>query len=303
MSPRAGMLRVAALPALLALSALLAPSAAQAAGDAPPRVYRVSQALRLDEGQTGTYTLACRRHDVATDGTWLVDAVEANPDLDDAAYDLVTGVDVLEAASFAAGAYRFTLRNNAEGGAQVRIAVTCLQAGPDRHRLALGPRRTERAELAPGPGSPLAIACPRGTIAVAPGFRAEGLGAAPRLTTRAPAGAGARRFTWAFTAIDAATVRTSARCLATRVGRHRLHATYRAGTTDVSDGRVETFTVSCRASEQAIVGTFRLSGSWYLGQAPAGRQRSFKLQSPPDGRSADAALGLLCLRLAAARPR
>lgn len=288
----------------LCLAALLAslPSVAVAADDATARAYRVIQSLRLDEGQTGSYTLGCRGHDVATDGMWLVDAVAANPQIDDEPYDLVTGVDVLEAEAFADGAYRFTIRNNAEGAAQVRIAVSCLGVRIGRHRLRVSERRVRDAALTAGTTAGPAIACPRGSLAVAHGFAVGAPLTAPRLTARAPAGRGGRRLETRFTAADTATVRVSGRCLRTTTTRadghrHRLRTTLRVGTTDVADGRVETFTVSCRANEHPLLGSFRLGGSWYLGQLPAGRQRSFKVQSPPDGRSADAALGLLCLRL------
>lgn len=291
---------------MLAVAALLAtlPAPAGAAEDATARAYRVVQSLTIDEGQTGSYTLACRGHDLVTDGVWLVDDVAANPQLDDAPYDLVTGVDVLEAESFAGGAYRFTVRNNAEGPAQVRIAVACLGARLGAHRLRVSERRTTSTTLEPGMGAPPAVRCPRGSIAIAHGFSVGAPLTSPRLTTSAPATAAARRIETAFSAGDAATVRASARCLARRTTaagghRHRLRTTFRVGTTDVADGRVETFTVSCHAGEHPLLGSFRLGGSWYLGQLPGGRQRSFKVQSPPDGRSADAALGLLCLRLRA----
>lgn len=288
---------------MLSLVALLAIAPIAEAADAPTlQPYRVGQSLRLDEGQTGTYTLACRGDDLATDGSWLVDAVDANPQLDEQPYDLVTGVDVLEAEAFADGAYSFTVRNNAEGAAQVRIAVTCLPQRVGGHRLRLSELRSTSAALAPGQTSPPPVSCPRGTVAVAPGFALGAPVTSPRLTTRVPAGGALRRLTSAFTLVDESTVRTSARCLATTTARaaghrHRLRATFREGQTDVNDGRVETFTVSCRAGEHALMGSFRLGGSWYLGQSPAGRQRSFKVQSPPTGETGDAALGLLCLQL------
>lgn len=288
------------------MAALLAPppAAAQAADAPTVRAYRVVQSLQLDEGQAGSYTLGCRGHDVATDGVWLVDALDADPQIDDAFDDLVTGVDVLKAAAFADGAYRFTVRNNGEGVAQIRIAVACLGVELGRHRLRLSERRVAEATLTAGTSPAPPVTCPPGSIAVAHGFAVEAPLTAPRLTTRAPARANGRRMEAAFTAADAATVRTSARCLArttTRADghRHRLRTTFRVGATDVTDGRVETFTVSCRPGEHPLLGSFRLGGSWYLGQLPAGRRRSFKVQSPPDGQSADAALGLLCLRLRA----
>jgi hypothetical protein len=292
--PRAGILACA-------VALLAAPPTAAMAADAPTiRAYRVIQPLRLDEGQTSTYTLGCRGRDVVTDGTWLVDDLATNPQIDDEPFDLVTGVDVLAAEALSRSAYRFTVRNNAEGAAQIRIAVTCLGARVGGHELRVSDRRTRVAALPAGTSAGPALDCPRGTVAIAPGFALGAPLAAPRLTARAIARASARRVVLSFTAAEPATVRTSGRCLrraTTRADghRHRLRTTLRVGETDVADGRVETFTISCRADEHPLLGSFRLGGSWHLGQLPAGRQRSFKIQSPPDGESADAALGLLCL--------
>jgi hypothetical protein len=274
----------------------------------PLRAYRVDQPLRLDAGQSGAFTLACQSGDLVTDGTWLVDALDnvgappgATP------YDLVSGVDVLEADATSEQAYRFSVRNNTLGQAQIHLTVTCLDgdAGHGGRRLRLLPRapdQTTRADVAPGMGSVPAAGCARGAVAIAPGFRFGGApGAVGRVLDRSPVDATLRSARLGVSAVDAVTAVSSVRCLArtTTKGpngrRQRLHVAYRTAQTAVGDGRRETYTLSCRARETALTGGFRLSEAWYLGQAQAGRQRSFRVQSPSTGTPGTAMLGLLCL--------
>jgi hypothetical protein len=245
----AGRARIAAtVVSLLAL----APSAHAA--------YRMSQPLSLDAGQSGTFTLACREGDVATDGTWSVDTV---------------GVDVIEADGFSRQGYRFVVRNSTAGAAPMRLFVSCLEG-----------RRGLRVRAARGGDQ--AVRCPAGTVAIAPGFRTAG-GAGARLLTRFPRSALAVLRTEA----EGAALTTSARCLRRRgLGPIAL----RAGVTTVGAGRVESYSVSCRRGETALVGAFRLKGALYLGQTPLGRRRSFRLQAPAGGASGSARLGLVCLR-------
>jgi hypothetical protein len=275
MVSRAGALVVAMLLALPAI-----------AEGAPPdlRPYRVGQPLTLTPGQAGTWTLACRDGDLATDGSWRAENVD---------------VDVLEADTFSRSAYRFRLRSNAQADTRVRLAVSCLRSRAGRDRLRGAGRRERAATLPAGPGSIPAIRCPRGSLAVAPGFRVDSPAGVARVTARYPtadlAGSSVR-----LTALSPVAVTASTRCL--RSARH-LRVALRAGNTDVADGRAETFTVRCHARETAIAGAFRLSGSWYLGQLPQGRRRSFGVESPATGRAGDARLGLLCLQVPTAEAR
>ncbi len=296
------------MPALLALVvALLLPSVAPAAERLPVHVYRVAQNLTLDEGQSGSFTLACRAGDIATDGTWRVDSVDTNPQIDDEQFDLVNGVDVLEAAAFSRQAYRFSLRNNAEGDAAVRIAVTCLRATMGRHRLVVRTPPAVTTTLAASAATTLpAVACPSGTVAIASGLRVDGDGAA-RLISRMPALPGLGQSTVTMLGVDAVTVVASARCLeprTTRRDRRRfaLRMAFRSADAQVDAAHVASFTVSCRTREVAIGSGFSLSAAWYLGQTPSARQRSFRVQARPDA-AGTARLGLLCLRDRAAAVR
>jgi hypothetical protein len=64
----------------------------------------------------------------------------------------------------------------------------------------------------------------------------------------------------------------------------------------------ETYTLSCGARETAITGDFALTGGWYIGQFPAGRQRSFRAEPAQDATGGTLQLGLLCLSDRAAPP-
>jgi len=294
---RAG-LRVALLACLVALAT---PAAAAASGQPPVRVYRVVQSLTLDEGQSGDFTLACRPRDVVTDGMWRVDSVDSNPQIDDEPFDLVSGVDVLGAEAFSSQAYRFSIRNNAEGDAAVRIAVTCLRGKVGQRRVAVLGRREVSAPVAPGASATLPpISCPEGTVAIAAGMRFDGGSGGGRVLGRMPGAGGLASSTLSVLGLDTVTAVGSARCLrrqtTSRDGRRfTLHMAFRAADAQVDAGNVASFTVGCRAREVAIAGAFSLSSAWYVGQSPAGRQRAFGLQATADA-AGSARLGLLCLR-------
>jgi hypothetical protein len=293
---RAG-LRVALLACLLAAAA---PCVAQAAERPSVDVYRVAQNLTLDEGQSGDFTLACRHGDIAMDGTWRVDSVDTNPQIDDETFDLVSGIDVLAAEPFSRQAYRFSVRNTAEGDAAVRIAVSCLTGTIGRRTGVVRGRREVTAPLAAGSMATLPpVVCPPGTVVIAPGLRVQGGGAA-RLLGRMPTLPGLERSTFSVFALDDVTIVASARCLARQTAnrqgrRYTLRMAFRAGDAQVDAGHVASFTVGCRGREAAIGSAFSLSAAWYLGQTPSGRQRAFRVQATADAAGA-AELGLLCLR-------
>lgn len=262
--------------------------------------YRVAQRLVLDAGQTGTYTVACRDGGVATDGTWRIDSLDSSPQPDGQPYDLVNGVDVLEADSISAQAYRFALRNNAEGEARVLLAVACVARRlGDGRRVVLSARRATSAALQPGASNAPTATCRAGTVAIAPGFRFEGEAAAiARVVTHFPT-RGLTGSQLGVVAMDPVIAVSSTRCLrlVTAGGgrRERLRVALRSARTAIGDGRLESYTVSCHAHEVAITGAFRLSDAWYLGQSQDGRERSFRVQSPATGAPGAARLGLLCL--------
>jgi hypothetical protein len=257
---------------LLTLATMLGVATPTRAASADPvRTYTVVQRLRLDPGQDGSFSLACRTGDVATDGTWRAGAL---------------GLDVLEADSISAGTYRFQVSNDATTTAALRLTVVCVH-GP-RLRLVGGRGTVAAAVAAAGTASAPALRCPAGSAAIAPGFRIDG--GIARVTTRFPHGLTSTLLS--LVAIDPVTVTSSTRCL--RPGA-RLRLAFRAGQTDVQAGRVESFSVSCRHGEAAIVGSYRLHGAWYLGQTPAGARRSFRLQASSTTSGGDARLGVLCL--------
>jgi hypothetical protein len=292
--------------ALLAWLGGVSASATAAEPTDAVRAYRVDQPLRLDAGQSGTFTLACQSGDLVTDGTWLVDGLDDyNAQLGGQPYDLVSGIDVLEASAVSEQGYRFSLRNNTQGQAQVHLTVSCLDGdvGSEGRRLRLLPQaQTTSVRLAPGLGVAPRVTCPPRSIAVAAGFRFDGEpGAVGRVVARAPLEGSPGTIELGVAAIDPVVASSSAHCLAltTTKGpdhrRRRLSVAYRTAQTSVGDGRREAYTLSCRDRETAIAGGFRLSEAWYLGQAQSGRQRSFRVQSPSTGSPGTAMLGLLCL--------
>jgi hypothetical protein len=294
---RAG-LRVALLACLVALAT---PVAAMA-GAPSVHVYRVAQSVTLDEGQSGEFTLACRTGDVVTDGTWRVDSIDSSARTDERPFDLVRGVDILQAEAFTRQAYRFGVRNNAEGDAMLRIAVTCLRGTVGDGRVVVRERRKVSAHLAAGTASMLpAVACPAGTVAIAPGLRVDG-GGAGRLLGRMPTLPGLERSTLTVLGLDEVTVVASARCLHPEIAGRRLglRLAFRAGDTQIEAGHVASFSVGCRARETAIASGFMLSAAWYLGQTPSGRRRVSRVQATANG-PGSARLGLLCLHDRATR--
>jgi hypothetical protein len=276
------------------------------------RTYRVSQFLRLDEGQSGSFNVACQHGDLVTDGMWQVDALDSNPQLDDEAFDRVSGVDVLEAESISTTSYRFTLRNNVEGQAQLHLAVTCLAGfvsdGTDRYALRLSAPLTTTAAVPSGAEVTQAVACPAETVAVAPGFRVvTDPGHTARVTASAPLDLALTTLQRRVVAFGDVQTSTSARCLsrnsARRGGRRwRLPLTLRMTPATVAGTDPEAYAVSCRARETAITGMFDLPGAWFVGELPAGRQRTFRVQSREAGADGALHVGLLCLGDRAARP-
>jgi hypothetical protein len=149
------------------------------------------------------------------------------------------------------------------------------------------------------------LACPDGTVAIAPGLRVDG--GAARVLARMPAAAGLQSSTLSVLGIDDVTVTASTRCLSrqttSRDGRrYSLRLAFRAGDAQVEAGHAASFTVGCRAREVPVSGGFSLSAAWYLGQTPGGRQRAFAVQATADA-AGSARFGLLCLRDHATRAR
>lgn len=287
------------------LACVCAVPAAQAAERPPVTTYRVVQQLRLDEGQSGSFNVSCRHGDLVTDGIWQMDALDSNPQLDDEAFDLVNGVDVLAAESFSTSGYRFALRNNAEGVAQLRLAVVCLTGSVSdrraRYALRLSAPVSATTAIVAGTEGTQQVSCPAGTVAVTPGFRlVTEPGGVARLTSTFPLTPDLRSLERRAAALTDVQMTTTARCLSVLSSRRsgqrwRLGLTLRTAHATLGDGRRETYTVSCRARETAISGAFSIAGGWYLGQFPSGRQRTFRAQSPHTGADGAVQLGLLCL--------
>jgi hypothetical protein len=296
---------------LLACVCATAP-AAQAAPRPEVATYRVVQQLRLDEGQSGTYNVSCRHGDLATDGIWQIDALDSNAQLDDERFDLVSGVDVLEADSISTSGYRFALRNNTEGIAQLRLAVVCVTGsvsdGTTRYALRLSAPVTATAPIGYGTEATQQVTCPTGAVAVTPGFRlVTEPGGVARTTTSFAVAPDLRTLERRAFALADVQLTMTARCLSVLTGRRsgkrwRLGLALRTAQATIADGRRETYTVSCRPGESAITGAFSITGGWYIGQFPAGRQRTFRAQSPLTGTDGALQFGLLCLGDRAKRP-
>jgi len=152
----------------------------------------------------------------------------------------------------------------------------------------------------PGPGSTADIVCPADAIAIAPGFRSGG--GLARVVGRYPGVPNLGRLGTDLSVLAPETVTSSVRCLAretTRAGGHRdrLRLILRGSDTAVRAGRVERPSVECSPRESGVVGAFRLTGAWYLGQNARGRNRTFKLQAATPLVTGHARLAALCLSL------
>jgi hypothetical protein len=285
---------------------------AHAAGRPEVTTYHVVQELRLDEGQSGAFNVSCRHGDLVTDGVWQMDALDSNEQLDDEAFDLVSGVDVLEADSISTSGYRFALRNNAEGVAQLRLAVVCVTGsvsdGTTRYALRLSAPVSATTPIVAGAEGAQQVACPIGSVAVTPGFRlVTEPGGVARVTSTFPLSPDLRTLERRAIALADVQMTTTARCLSVLTGRRagrrwQLGLALRTARATIRDGRRETYTASCRARETAITGAFAVMGGWYIGQFPAGRQRTVRAQSPQTGADGALQLGLLCLGDRAQKP-
>ncbi|MDP2772275.1 MAG: hypothetical protein Q8O61_01865 [Nocardioides sp.] len=169
---------VAALVAPLTLAVLATP--AEAAPDRRAhhlKTYRLEKVIELEGGEGASPSLSCRAGDIAVDGMWRVDNVDdPNPQLGMFGDER----DVLALASYGDTVprhWRFRLHNGADGRAQLKIFVVCLDDRTVKqwghsHKLSIDPRlHINLTDVGVGDevyDSP--DACGTDQILVAPGF-------------------------------------------------------------------------------------------------------------------------------------
>lgn len=220
---------IAALVAPLTLAVLATP--AQAAPDRRAHhleTYRLEKLVELEGGEGAWATLRCRSGDFAVDGTWRVDNVDdPNPQLGMFGDER----DVLTLASYGETeprTWRFRFHNGADGRAQLKIFLVCLQGRTvkqwgHRHQLSAQPRvDTVLSDVGEAPVTySTGNACGPNFVLVAPGFKVED-GSARNF--RSWPTSNLRGWSWAFDSFDATTdISVYTRCLNVRTSVNRGH--------------------------------------------------------------------------------
>jgi uncharacterized repeat protein (TIGR01451 family) len=265
-------------------------------GDHQVTVGKKSDQMSLRAGETVTQTVQCEPGWIATDGSTRVASVDqgtGDP----------TSIKVLESRAVALGTYRFTVRNDASGRAQVQLFVVCLSPTTSvnnghLHALVTQDPVSSTRTLPVGPRQTITVAVPLDYRAIAPGFVVTSGKA--RLIASEPTADG-----WAltFNVTEAAGVTAAVRPLQRRVSEltgvagipnhsHELGLRHIEKTVTVpAHGTLET-SLSCADDEKGIVKSFDFDG--ITGDEPQPKIRVFRLYNPTSA-VLPAALDLECL--------
>lgn len=263
---------VAALVAPLTLTVLAAPTEAADVRGHHLETYRLEAQVELDGHDSASPFLRCEAGDFAVDGTWRVDNVDdPNPQLGMFGDER----DVLALASYGdtnVRTWRFRFLNGADGRAQLKIFVVCLdgrtvQQWGHRHNLSVDARQDG---LLPdvGLGSVTyasADACDADQVLIAPGFSIND-GTARNF--RSWPTSSLRGWHWGFVSLDATTdISLYVRCLDLRTSvaqghRHNI-LTY---VTHGNSGSYAALPVSSRTERQLTCDThyFGGVGAWWV---------------------------------------
>lgn len=278
---------------------------APAAHDHQLTVDKVERHVDLAAGETRTETLDCPSNlPIMTDGVYRVDSVDQGT-------GTLADVRVSEARSTDRGSFRYTIRNDASGRAQVKLFGVCLgdrtneNAGHGHGVLVApgsGPGFVATKTFTGGGYEEASVGCPAGTQPVAPGFRfTSGSGRVVRSEQSSSGGVP----TWVFGvyADGPATFEASIRCLRKQLDQaagHTHDLLLREITRDVSagPGRSE-HRVSCGdydADAKGITAEHRFQQPLHLaGSTPEPINRDFTLYNP-SGNPQPAKVGVICLR-------
>lgn len=268
------------------------PPATPSHGDHLVTVSKVEDSFALAAGEVRTADKSCDPGSIATDGSARVESV------DQGTGDLAS-VKVLEARATSRGAYRFVLRNDATGRAQVHVYVTCLSGtttGGDgaAHPLVTEAPVTATQALAVGRQT-IALAIPVDHVAIAPSYAVQS--GAARLVASEPTPDG-----WALTfdVTQPATVAASVTPLLDRLGAidghsHELLLHHLDGSVVVPAHATANVTLSCAQDAKGIVASFDVPAAVVVvGNEPQPKSRVFRFYNP--GASAlTAAVDLECI--------
>lgn len=294
-----------ALLALLAPLAVAAGLASPAQAAAPRTHHLTTYKVEAHVDLSGEFPdntlhthLYCRPGDYALDGMWRVDHVDqANPpdtfgDERDVQVDASYGDDGNPAE------WHFRFVNNADGDAQLKIFVTCIDNSTQgqhghSHPIVLSSRYDDNTNLAlPSGSSSIAHATEctgANEVAVAPGFNfTSGNG---RIFRSWPS-MNTRNWSWAFVVNGPADVSVYHRCLAVKTGAggngphaHRVFAGWFPGVggdfgaIPVSTGFERRYSCESKAYDKGMVGAFWIDDPthvWWLGMDPRPKSRAFR---------------------------
>lgn len=252
--------------------------------------------ISIPAGQTASYDLSCSGGGEMVDGSAHVVDVDAGQSFAD--------VHVIEADSIALGTYRYVVRNDTEGQAQVRVIGPCLPPRTESteghtHDLIVGaPIATTAGGLAEGLHS-FHLSTPLGYRAVAPGIDVTSGDA--RIVSSEDDGAGG----WDFK-VDVLTptadLKLSVRPLKEVTGvtfdhTHDLLFAHPDVHATVGPEERRTIRVSCPVGYKGIVATYDLPpGIVLLGHEPQPINRDFDVLNTT-GHALDVDLDLVCVRI------
>ncbi|MCW2844322.1 MAG: hypothetical protein JWN22_2238 [Nocardioides sp.] len=294
-----------AFAALLAPLALVASVSSPAQASAPRphhvKMYKVEAHVDLSgefPDNTLVKDLSCDGSDYVLDGMWRVDHVDqANPDTD--TFGDERDVQVLWSYGDNANAslWHFKFSNGADGDAQLKIFLTCMQADTEgqhghSHPIVLSNRKDmSHAALASGTNTfDHTATCVSGEVVVAPGFKfTTGYGRPFRSWPTSDF----YGWHWGFLVSGApADVDTYYRCLQIKTGAagngphaHNLYTTWDTGwggthyTIPVNTGYEVQQSCESKFYDKGMVAGFWIDDpwhTWWLGMDPRPKTRAFR---------------------------
>jgi hypothetical protein len=300
-------------------------------------MYKVEKSVTLEaeypDSYSGDVSLSCNDGDYALDGMWRVDHVDQwnGEDDDDSTavyHDERDVVFYTSTSSAAKDKWLFRFENLADGRAQVKLFVTCIekqteQADGHKHSVVLSDLNLTADSYGSDENSTASTVCGGDELAVAPSF--DFTQRTVNWIFRNYPTADGRGWNWSFVvesghAPASVPVKVGFRCLKTKVANagskshsHQLIRSWRPQTTPFTDFYLGLGTQekqhSCDAGAdgskfqdyKAMVGGFYIFDphhTWYLGMDPRPKTRAYRLFNDgvagPDLNRVD--LGALCVK-------
>ena len=293
---------VAALIAPLALVSSFS-SPAQASAPKPHHVKMYKVEAHVDLGgefpdNSVSQDLSCNGNDYALDGMWRVDHVDqANPDLDMVGDERDVRVDASYGDNVNPSQWHFRFYNGADGDAQLKVFLTCLQRDTENqfghsHPIVLSNRYDQANAALPSGTNAFdhTPSCVSGEVVVAPGFNfTAGSG---RIFRSWPS-SGLDGWQWGFLVGGTpADVTTYYRCLQVKTGpsgtgphAHNLYAMWDSGyggvhyALPVNTGYEVQQSCESKLYNKGMVAGFWIDDpwhTWWLGMDPRPKTRAFR---------------------------